>query len=475
MSRIKLTKNMYIIKLYFIVFMMLFNVVRSQDFVSDSSIINKIYTEALSNGDSYKNLRNLCKDIGHRLSGSKNAEKAVQWGKVVLQRYDLDSIWLQPIKVPHWERGIIERLDIVESKNNIFSTSCTALGGSIGTNGAVISGEIIEVNSWEEMNSLGEKNLKGKFVFYNRPMNPTFISTFMAYGRCVDQRHMGASQAAKFGAIGVIVRSMTLKMDKNPHTGSMQYNDSVNKIPAVAISTIDAHQLSNMLKKDSKIKARMKLSCKTLPDADSYNVIGEIKGTEYPNKVIVVGGHLDSWDIGEGAHDDGAGVVQSIEVLKLFKQLGIAPKHTIRCILFMNEENGNRGGESYAEYVRQKGEEHLMAIETDRGGFSPRGFSIDGSDAQIRVVQSYQSLFEPYNLHLFKKGYGGVDIGPLRDGSICLLGLVPDSQRYFDFHHAPTDVFENVNQRELELGSAALTSIIYLIDKYGFPYLETNQ
>ena len=460
---------MHKMKQLFIILTMLFTTAKSQEFTSDSVVISKIYNEALTNGDAYSNLKNLCKDVGHRLSGSKGAEKAVQWGKLVLNRYGLDSIWLQPIKVPHWERGEVERLDIVGGKNSIYTTSCTALGGSIGTDGQVVTGEIIEVNSWEEMRTIGEKKIKGKFVFYNRPMNPTFISTFMAYGKCVDQRHMGASEAAKFGAIGVIVRSMTLKMDKNPHTGSMQYNDSVPKIPAVAISTVDAHKLGEMLEKDPKIKAKMKLSCQTHPDADSYNVIGEIKGAEYPDKVIVVGGHLDSWDIGEGAHDDGAGIVQSIEVLKLFKEMGIVPKYTIRCILFMNEENGNRGGLSYAEYVRQEGEEHLMAIETDRGGFSPRGFSIDGTESQLKIVQSYEQLFEPYNLHIFKRGYSGVDIGPLRDGKICLLGLVPDSQRYFDFHHAPTDIFENVNQRELELGAAALTSIIYLIDKYGFP------
>ena len=465
---------MYRMKLQFIILAMIFTTVKSQDFSADSTMISKIYNEALTNGNSYSNLKNLCKEVGHRLSGSKGAEKAVQWGKIVLTRYGLDSIWLQPIKVPHWERGNVERLDVIGGKNNIYSTSCTALGGSIGTDGGVISGEIIEVNSWEEMRTIGKKKIKGKFVFYNRPMNPTFISTFMAYGRCVDQRHMGASEAAKFGAIGVIVRSMTLKMDKNPHTGSMQYNDSVTKIPAVAISTVDAHHLGEMLEKDPKLKAKMKLSCQTHPDADSYNVIGEIKGSEYPDKVIVVGGHLDSWDIGEGAHDDGAGVVQSIEVLKLFKQMGITPKYTIRCILFMNEENGNRGGLSYAEYVKQEGEEHLMAIETDRGGFTPRGFSIDGTEEQLKIVQGYEQLFEPYNLHIFKRGYSGVDIGPLRDGKICLLGLVPDSQRYFDFHHAPTDTFENVNQRELELGAAALTSIIYLIDKYGFPEEGTN-
>ena len=229
---------MHKMKQLFIILTMLFTTAKSQEFTSDSVVISKIYNEALTNGDAYSNLKNLCKDVGHRLSGSKGAEKAVQWGKLVLNRYGLDSIWLQPIKVPHWERGEVERLDIVGGKNSIYTTSCTALGGSIGTDGQVITGEIIEVNSWEEMRTIGEKKIKGKFVFYNRPMNPTFISTFMAYGKCVDQRHMGASEAAKFGAIGVIVRSMTLKMDKNPHTGSMQYNDSVPKIPAVAISTV---------------------------------------------------------------------------------------------------------------------------------------------------------------------------------------------------------------------------------------------
>ena len=306
-------------------------------------------------------------------------------------------------------------------------------------------------------------------------MNPSYITTFHAYGSCVDQRHQGAAEAAKYGAIGVIVRSMTLKFDNNPHTGSMGYKEGIEKIPAVAVSTVDAHNLSEMLKLNPQLVAKMKLNCQTLPDVLSYNVIGEIRGSEFPEKVIVVGGHLDSWDIGEGAHDDGAGVVQSIEVMNLFKKLNIRPKHTVRCILYMNEENGNRGGKTYASFVKNKGEEHIMAIESDRGGFSPRGFSVDGSDSQLAVIQTFENLFEPYQLHLFKKGYGGVDIGPLRDGKICLIGLVPDSQRYFDFHHAPTDVFENVNKRELELGSAALSSIIYLIDKYGFKSTGFNQ
>ena len=291
----------------------------------------------------------------------------------------------------------------------------------------------------------------------------------MAYGSCVDQRHNGASRAGLYGAKAVIVRSMTLKMDHNPHTGSMSCVDSIPKIPAAAISSKDAHELSKALKNNNVKFLSMELSCQQKPDTISYNVIGEITGYQFPHEVILVGGHLDSWDIGEGAHDDGAGVIQSIQVLESIKKLNIKPKRTIRCVLYMNEENGNRGGKTYAEIVRKKGEKHLFALESDRGGFSPRGFSIDGTPLQLQFIQGFEPLFEPYQLHLFNKGYGGVDIGPLRNGTTCLVGLVPDSQRYFDYHHAPTDVFENVNKRELELGSSAITSMIYLIDKYGFP------
>ena len=456
------------------VFLFIF-IVSGQNYYKDSVQLKAIYNQVLNHGNVYENLRSLCKDVGHRLSGSQGAEKAVQWGKIVLQRYNLDTVWLQKVMVPHWIRGDVERLDFISSSTEIYQSNCSALGGSIGTNNGVLSGQVVEIKSWDQMKELGKKNISGKLVFLNRPMNPSFITTFQAYGSCVDQRHQGASEAAKYGAVGVIVRSMTLKYDRNPHTGSMSYTDSIPKIPAVAISTVDAHHLSEMLKKDPDLTAKMKLSCKTFPDAVSYNVIGEIRGTEFPEKVMVVGGHLDSWDVGEGAHDDGAGVVQSIEVMSLFNQLKIRPKHTVRCILYMNEENGNRGGKTYASFVKNKGEQHIMAIESDRGGFSPRGFSVDGTATQLAVIQAFEELFEPYQLHLFKKGYGGVDIGPLRDGKICLIGLVPDSQRYFDYHHAPTDVFENVNKRELELGAAALTSIIYLIDKYGFESTGFNE
>ena len=440
--------------------------------INDSAQLRAIYTYNLTQGNCYENLRSLCKDVGNRLSGSHSAQKAVEWAALLMEKTKLDTIYFQRIMVPHWVRGKTELVSWKNKKGSIVNVNCTALGGSVGTNG-VLKGDLIEINNWNQLEEYGEKLIKGKIVFFNRPMNPTYISTGMAYGNCVDQRHNGASRAVEYGAIAVIVRSMTLKFDKNPHTGSMSYTDSTKKIPAVAISTKDAHDLSEALKVNNVKSLSLELSCKQLPDTVSYNVIGEIKGSKFPEEIILVGGHLDSWDIGEGAHDDGAGVVQSLQVLETFKKMNIKPKRTLRCVMYMNEENGNRGGEHYANMVRNNSEKHLFALESDRGGFSPRGFSIDGNKLQLEFLQTFKNLFEPYQLHIFSKGYSGVDIGPLKDGKLCLVGLVPDSQRYFDYHHSKEDVFENVHKRELELGASAITSIVYLVDKYGLPSSES--
>ena len=440
--------------------------------INDSSQLRAIYTYNLTQGNCYENLRSLCKDVGNRLSGSHSAQKAVEWAALLMEKTKLDTIYFQRIMVPHWVRGKTELVSWKNKKGSIVNVNCTALGGSVGTNG-VLKGDLIEINNWNQLEEYGEKLIKGKIVFFNRPMNPTYISTGMAYGNCVDQRHNGASRAVEYGAIAVIVRSMTLKFDKNTHTGSMSYTDSTKKIPAVAISTKDAHDLSEALKVNNVKSLSLELSCKQLPDTVSYNVIGEIKGSKFPEEIILVGGHLDSWVIGEGAHDDGAGGVQSLLVLETFKKMNIKPKRTLRCVMYMNEENGNRGGEHYANMVRNNSEKHLFALESDRGGFSPRGFSIDGNKLQLEYLQTFKNLFEPYQLHIFSKGYSGVDIGPLKDGKLCLVGLVPDSQRYFDYHHSKEDVFENVHKRELELGASAITSIVYLVDKYGLPSSES--
>jgi carboxypeptidase Q len=442
-------------------------VTQTNSYNIDSTQIRHIFDEVLSNGKCHEYLRQLCKDIGHRLTASKNSYKAIEWGKLTLESLGLDKVFLQEITVPHWERGSIERLDFISKNNKIYSPKCTALGGSVGTDGAVIEGQILEIKDWSELEKLSEKDVKDKIIFYSRPMNPLFISTFHAYGDCGSYRMQGAIAASKKGAKAVIIRSLTLKVDENPHTGMMQYEDNVKKIPGMAISAIDAHNLQLLLKEDPTTKARLKLDARILPDTISYNVIGEIKGSEFPDEIILVGGHLDSWDIGEGAHDDGAGVVQSIEVLRLMKLMNYKPKRTIRCVLYMNEENGNMGGKTYAKYAKENKLNHIFALETDRGGFSPRGFSIDGTEQQVEQLKTYNELFKPYFIHLFDKGGSGVDIGPLKDGKVCLVGLVPDSQRYFDFHHAKSDVWESVHKRELELGAGAIAAMVYLVDKYG--------
>ena len=432
----------------------------------DAKTIRTIYDLALTQSEAYENLRVLCKDIGHRLSGSEGADTAVVWGQRVLGKLELDTIYLQEITVPHWERGRKEKAYFYNEKGKNMLDVC-ALGGSVSTGmNQFIKGDVLEVKSLDEVNNLPDSLVKGKIIFYNRPMDPKKISTFSAYGSCVDQRYSGAIEAAKKGAIAVIVRSMNVRQDDFPHTGSMAYEEGVDSIPAFAISTNGADYLSENVTKYDNLELNLKSFCKSYPDKISHNVIGEIKGSEFPDEYITVGGHLDSWDMGEGAHDDGAGVVQSIEVLHLLNLMNIKPQHSIRVVLFMNEENGNRGGKHYAERAAAKNEKHLMALESDRGGFSPRGFSVNGTEKQLNGIKKWGDLFEPYGIHEFKMGFAGVDINPLEDGKICLIGLSPDSQRYFDHHHSDNDVFEEVNKRELVLGAASMTSLIYLIDKY---------
>jgi carboxypeptidase Q len=317
--------------------------------------------------------------------------------------------------------------------------------------------------------ALPENALQGKICFYNRPMNAKELDTFHAYGSCVDQRGGGAVEAAKKGAVAVVVRSMTLQLDDHPHTGNMRYENGVNKIPACAISTNGAELLHKHLQEDPNLQFSLNLGCRTYPDAPSFNVIGEIKGSEFPDEIIVVGGHLDSWDVGEGAHDDGTGVVQAMEVLRLFRLVGYQPKRTIRAVAFMNEENGMKGGLEYAAQAKAKGEKHIAALESDRGGFSPRGIHIQANPDNTSFAMRFQPLFQPYMIHNIEPGYGGVDISPLRNQGAGLFGYMPDSQRYFDYHHAETDVFEAVNQRELELGAAAMAAWVYLLSEYGMP------
>lgn len=436
---------------------------------TDEKVISDIYTNSLTNGQSYKWLDYLSNNIGSRLSGSLGAEKAVAWTKEELETLGLDKVWLQPVMVPKWVRGVPEFAYIETSPGSTIKVNICALGGSISTPSTGLKAKIIEVSGVDELKKLGKDKIEGKIVFFNRPMDASLINTFESYGGCVNQRYSGAMEASKFGAIGVIVRSMNLRIDDLPHTGSMTYGDIPpdDRIPSAAISTKHADLLSGMIKLDNNIQFYFKQNSKQLDDVLSHNVIGEITGSEYPDEYIVVGGHLDSWDLGDGAHDDGAGCTQSMEVLRLLKLSGIKPKRSIRVVLFMNEENGLRGGNKYAEIAAQKNENHIFALESDAGGFTPRGFYFDCDQSNFEQILSWKSLFKPYLIHFFELGGSGADIGPLKNETNVLSGLKPDSQRYFDYHHAPNDTFDAVNKRELELGAATMTSLIYLIDKYG--------
>jgi len=434
---------------------------------TDEKDIKKIYDEALTRGESYDMLRELTTKAPARLSGSPNAAAAVEWSRDAMEQFGFDSVWLQPVMVPHWIRGNKEVAKAITKKQGAIDLTVLALGGSIGTGAQGISAQVVEVKDFEELKNLGEKGVKGKIVFFNRPMDPTLIQTFSAYGGAVNQRGAGPSEAAKYGAAAVVVRSMGSNLEDYAHTGGLRYAPNIGKIPAVAISTRHAELLSQLLKEEKDLQFFMQTTCEILPDAPSFNVIGELRGSKNPNQYIVVSGHLDSWDVGEGAHDDGSGCVQAIEVLRIFKAIGYKPKNTIRAVMYMNEENGLRGGIEYAKQAELKKEKHIAAMESDRGGFTPRGFTMSAPEEMKNKVKSWKPLLEGYGLTDFNGEGGGADIGPLAPQGVPLFGYLPDSQRYFDYHHTQEDTFDKVSKREFELGAAAMAALTFLIDSKG--------
>ena len=440
--------------------------VSSQD--KDSVMIKKIYNCALEKGKAYEWLDYLCNKIGARLTGSENAEKAVQFTKATLETENYGRVYLQEVVVPRWRRNDVEKMSVTMGTYKT-SVSICSLGGSIGTPLNGIKGNLVEITSFGQLDTMGKaKKIAGKIVFFNVKFPQHYVNTFTGYSEIGKYRYTGAQNAAKYGAIASVTRSLTPATDEYPHTGAMGYADSIKRIPACAVSTKGADFLSAALINDPSLTVEIKMNCDTLTDTTSYNVIAEIKGTEFPEEIIVVGGHLDSWDKGVGAHDDGAGCVQSMEVLHIFKELGIKPKRTIRVVLFMNEENGVRGGKKYAKEAKEKGEKHIAAIESDGGGATPLGFASVCNDSTKREkFQVFKSSFEPYGLYNWTGKYGGSDIDALKDQNVLLIGLVPDSQRYFDYHHSANDTFDKINRRELELGAASMTSLVYLLSEYG--------
>ena len=431
------------------------------------SNIQTLFKKSLTEGKSYEWLDHLSNKIGGRLSGSLNSQRAIEWSKNELENLELDKVYLQPVMVPKWIRGTFEYANIETSPGNTINVPVCALGGSVSTPLGGIRANVVEVKTFDEL-SEKKKNIEGKIVFFNRPMRADLVNTFEAYSEAVNQRLKGAEIAARYGAAGVIIRSLNLKLDDQPHTGTMSYGTLPlsKRIPAASISTNGAELLSSMLSLNKNLKFYLKQNCKNLPDIKSYNVIGEIKGSKHPDEIMVVGAHLDSWDLGDGAHDDGAGVVQSMEVLRLLKKINYKPKRTLRIVLFINEENGQRGAIKYSEQSKSRKENHVFAIESDAGGFTPRGFSIDSNEEKFQIIKNWSTYFKPYFVHYFEEGGSATDISYLKNKNNVLVGFKTDSQRYFEYHHSENDVFSSINKRELELGAASMASLIYLVDYF---------
>ncbi len=439
----------------------------AQDENADAFFIKKLHEHALRDQMSYRWLSYLSEKIGGRIAGSPQSYAAVDFTHQILDTLGTTKVWDQPCEVQYWFRGDKELVRINKSsKNESIDLKSLALGGSGATPPEGLTGEVIEVKSLDEAKTLGN-SAKGKILFFNRAFDNGNLRTFTSYGESVDQRVFGPNLAAKLGAKACLVRSMTGRLDDNPHTGVTIFEPMYYPIPALAISTNDAERLSELLRKSS-VEVFIKTNCQDKGKKTSYSVIGEIKGSERPDEIILVGGHLDSWDVGGGAHDDGAGCVHSMEVFYLLKKMNYKPRRTLRCVMFMNEENGLAGGKTYEEVSSKAGEFHYAAIESDAGGFVPKGF---GFDADTSVLKNYAPYFEtwsnllsPYDLKI-NKGGGGADIGPLKKQKGILFGLTPDSQRYFDFHHTEMDRISAVHPRELALGSAAMASLVYLLDQ----------
>jgi len=434
---------------------------------TDAEVIRGLFEEALSSREAYENLEWLCKNTKGRICGTPEAAAAVEFTYQTMLKMDLDSVWKQDCMVKNWKRGEPEQGRIVSGIFGTTNIDVCALGLSPGTGNVGVVAEVLEVMNFEELKN--KKDLvKGKIVFFNRPMDPKQIHTFGAYGGAANQRTSGPALAAKYGAKACLVRSLGPELDDHPHTGVTRFNNPDEQIPALAVSTNGAELLSSQLKNDPELKVFLRATCQAYPDVPSHNVIGEIRGSKYPDEIITVGGHLDAWDNSEGAHDDGGGCMQSIEVLRLFLENGIQPIHTIRAVMFMDEEVAQRGGQAYAKEAFEKGEKHIAAMESDRGVLSPRAVSVGTTPEKFEKAKEWAQLFVPYDLK-FIKGGGGVDISPLRKfyPDLVYLGMMPDNQRYFRFHHSPFDTFEQVDRREMQMGAASMAAMVYLFDKWG--------
>lgn len=434
----------------------------SQVDTDKAAVIKSIYSEALGTQQGYKWLRYMCEEIGPRPSGSEAANEAARWAKHAMMEVGADTAWLQEVEVPKWQRG--DEWSRAYTGGAPIELPTTALGGSVPTPKEGVRAEVVEVGSFEELEALGEEGIKGKIVFYNTYMDHSLISTFNAYGGAVKYRWAGAMEAGKYGAVATVLRSVTLLRDDLPHTGAMSYGDSEVKIPSAAISWQAADVLDDLLGEGQKVELELFLDCGVQGTATNYNVIADFKGTDKADEIMLVGGHIDSWDLGQGAQDDGAGCAHAMQVPSLLKEIGYAHHRTIRVVLWANEEFGLDGAKKYANWARMNNAHHWVALESDGGAGVPRGFGVGASDEWVEKVKALKPYFVPYGLHEFAKGGGGADLSPLRGYDKVFIGFRPDSQRYFDFHHSARDRIDAIHPRSLEMGSASIAALFYLLD-----------
>lgn len=425
--------------------------------------VRSIFSAALREGQAFSKLQGLCTRAPKRLSGSPGAQEAIAWAQAAMQADGLENVHLESCTVPVWVRGKHAELGVLQPEE---ARECflpiLALGGSVGTPTDGLEGPLLVVESFEELARAGAA-ARGAIVLFNRPMDPTLPDPFEAYGRAVDQRSRGAIEASKAGAIAAIVRSMTTRLDDVPHTGAMRYEADVPRIPAAAVSTAGAERLAALALRTRGARLRLRLDCSAAGETASSSVVGELRGRELPEEFVLVGGHLDAWDVGQGAVDDGSGCAQSIECARLLKALGLRPRRSLRIVLFMNEENGLNGGLAYREAHKNELARHVLAIESDRGGFVPRGFGTNASAAARAQLEPLRLELARYGAGELRSDGGGADISPLAKDGVPLMELLPDPQRYFDYHHCVRDTLDAVHPRELELGAAALAAMAWFV------------
>jgi carboxypeptidase Q len=411
----------------------------------------RLIAESTSSHFAWDRLAELGDTFGHRLSGSESLEAAIQWAAEQMRKDGLENVRLDPVKVPRWVRGA-ESLEIVAPRRHTLVM--LGLGNSIGTPPAGLEAELLVVRSFQELESQ-KARVKGRIVLYNVP--------FTAYGETVQYRSDGPSRAAALGAVAALVRSVGPPGLRTPHTGALRYAQDQPQIPAAAVTTEDADRLQRMYNRGTAVRLRLKMEARFLPDSDSFNVIGEIRGRERPEEVVVVGGHFDSWDVGTGSTDDGGGCVVTWEALRLMKTLGLRPRRTVRVVLWTNEENGLRGGLAYLERYRSDLPNHVLMLESDGGVFKPTGFGFSGSDAARAKVRDIASLLTPIGADRIGGSGGGADIGPsVQAGGIPAMSLDVEGN-YFLIHHTPADTVDKIDPKDMSAAAAAIAVIAYVV------------